>query len=518
MGHGDSSRSEEAVAVVGISCRFPHASSARQFWELLRGGHQSITEVPESRWAVEKYYDRDASAPGRMNTRFGSFLDGVDLFDADFFRLSPREATFMDPQQRLMLELGWEVLEDAGVVAETVAGSRLGVFVGAIWDDYARLVRGAAAGGGHGAGPGHGAGGSGGPGSGAQHAMTGIHRTIIANRLSYFLRAQGPSLTVDTGQSSSLVAVHLACESLRTGESDQAIAGGVNLALLAESSVISAKWGGLSPRGRCFTFDARADGYVRGEGGGAVLLKPLSRALADGDRIYCVIRGSAVNNGAADSLTTPSPQAQEAVLRAAYEAAGVEPSAVQYVELHGTGTKVGDPVEAAALGAALGAAQGRRGALRVGSVKTNVGHLEGAAGITGLIKSALSLTHRELPASLNYETPNPHIPLDELNLTVQAEPGTWPQEDRPLVAGVSSFGMGGTNCHVVLTEAPGKPAGVAEPGEHDGRVTPNVLPWVVSGRSAPALREQAERLHAFTAGSDASAVDVGWSLASSRSV
>ncbi|MFG2224953.1 SDR family NAD(P)-dependent oxidoreductase [Streptomyces sp. NPDC048644] len=516
MGHSDSSRAEEAIAIVGVSCRFPHASSARQFWDLLRGGRHSVTEVPEERWNAEEFYDPDASAPGRMNSTFGSFLDGVDLFDADFFRLSPREATFMDPQQRIMLELGWEALEDAGVLADTVAGSRLGVFVGAIWDDYARLVRGAATADGHG---------NGALGGGAQHAMTGIHRGVIANRLSYFLRAQGPSLTVDTGQSSSLVAVHLACESLRKGESDQAIAGGINLTLLAESSVISAKWGGLSPHGRCFTFDARADGYVRGEGGGAVLLKPLSRALADGDRIYCVIRGSAVNNGAGSSMTTPSPQAQESVLRAAYEYAGVAPSAVQYVELHGTGTKVGDPVEAEALGAALGAVPGRRDPLRVGSVKTNLGHLEGAAGITGLLKTVLSLTHRELPASLNYETPNPRIPLDELNLTVQRESGPWPHGDEPLIAGVSSFGMGGTNCHVVLAEAPaaGRTVAGERGGESSGEVVaPVVTPWVVSGRSADALRGQAARLREFVADGDVnagevSAIDVGWSLASSRS-
>ncbi|MFI9202358.1 SDR family NAD(P)-dependent oxidoreductase [Streptomyces sp. NPDC053048] len=482
--------------MVGIACRYPQASSPRKFWELLRDGRHSVTEVPEGRWNIEELYDPDPSAPGRMNSAYGSFLDGVDLFDADFFHVPPREAMYMDPQQRLVLELGWEVLEDAGILPGAVSGTGLGVFVGAIWDDYARLVHGTAA--------------TAGPG--AQHAMTGIHRGIIANRLSYFLKAQGPSLTVDTGQSSSLVAVHLACESLRKGESEQAIAGGVNLTLLPGSSVISSKWGGLSPQGRCFTFDSRADGYVRGEGGGAVLLKPLSRAVADGDRVYCVIRGSAMNNGAGTGMTTPSATAQEAVLRAACARAGVGPEEVQYVELHGTGTKVGDPVEATALGAALGAVTGRTTALRVGSVKTNVGHLEGAAGITGLIKAALSVSHRELPASLNYETPNPRIPLDELNLSVQRELGPWPQDERPLIAGVSSFGMGGTNCHVVVAEAPAEEAH----GGGDG-VVPVVVPWVVSGRSAGALRGQAGRLLEGL-GDGVSVVDVGWSLASSRSV
>ena len=279
---------DDAIAVVGVSCRFARASAAQDLWQLLRDGRQVVTEVPADRWNAEELYDPDRSAPGRMNSKWGSFLDDVDRFDPEFFRISPREAAFVDPQQRLVLELGWEVLEDAGIVPATLAGSKLGVFVGAIWDDYARLVYRDAV------------------DSSTQHTAPGVQRGVIANRLSHFLGATGPSLVVDTGQSSSLVAVHLACESLRTGESETAIAGGVNLSLLADTSVISAKWGGFSPDGRCYTFDARANGYVRGEGGGAVLLKPLARAIADGDRVYCVIRGSAVNNGGAGSMSTPS--------------------------------------------------------------------------------------------------------------------------------------------------------------------------------------------------------------------
>ncbi|MCK2241319.1 MULTISPECIES: type I polyketide synthase [unclassified Crossiella] len=445
----------DGIAVVGISCRFPGAAAPGEFWRLLRAGQHTIGAVPARRWRAEG--------------QFGSFLDEIDTFDPAFFRISPREAAAMDPQQRLMLELGWEALEDAGIVPGTIAGSKLGVFVGAIWDDYAQLsYRNAAA--------------------AAQHTTTGIHRSILANRLSYFLGVHGPSMAVDSGQSSSLVAVHLACESLRHGESELAIAGGVNLALLAETAAISAAWGGLSPDGRCYTFDARANGYVRGEGGGAVLLKPLDRAVADGDDIYCVIRGSAVNNGAGSGLTVPSEVAQGEVLRAAYAYAGLEPGAAQYVELHGTGTKAGDPVEAAALGAVLGARRDRP-PLQVGSVKTNIGHLEGAAGIAGLIKVALSVRHRSIPASLNYREPNPAIDLDRLNLAVRQDFGDWPAPGRPLVAGVSSFGMGGTNCHLVVTDWP-QPETLVGHGDPGG-------PWVLSGRTEAALAAQAGRLREF---------------------
>src|SRR5215211_7864087 len=356
VGHNDALGPDDLIAVVGMACRFAQAPTPGDFWQLLRDGKHAITEVPADRWDADELFDADLFVPGRMNSKWGSFLEQIDRFDPGFFHISPREATFMDPQQRLVLELGWEALEDAGVVPGTLKGSKLGVFVGAIWDDYANLVY------------------RDGVDASTQHTATGLHRSIIANRLSYFLDVHGPSLTIDTGQSSSLVAVHLACESLRRGESDTAIAGGVNLSFLAESSIISAKWGGFSPDGRCYTFDARANGYVRGEGGGAVLLKPLARAVADGDKIYCVIRGSAVNNGAGATMTTPNVHAQEAVVRAAYERAEIAPSDVQYVELHGTGTKVGDPIEAAALGAVLGAGRDEQ-PLAVGSVKTNLGHL-----------------------------------------------------------------------------------------------------------------------------------------------
>ncbi|EFL30367.1 polyketide synthase [Streptomyces viridochromogenes DSM 40736] len=345
----------EPIAVVGLACRLPGADGPAAFWELL-GGTSAITDVPRDRWG--------AGEPSAV--RRGGFLDDVAGFDASFFAVSPREAAAMDPQQRLVLELVWEALEDAGILPASLRSTRTSVFVGTLRDDYTNLLyqRGTDAIG--------------------QHTMTGVNRGVIANRVSYHLGLHGPSLTVDAAQSSSLVAVHLACESLRSGESTTAIAAGVNLNLLAENTVTEQRFGALSPDGVTYTFDARANGFVPGEGGGVVLLKPLRQAVADGDRVYGVIRGSAVNNdGATDGLTVPSRAAQEEVLRTAYQRAEIAAGAVQYVELHGTGTPVGDPVEAAALGAVLGAGRPEHEPLRVGSVKTNIGHLEGAAGIAG---------------------------------------------------------------------------------------------------------------------------------------
>ncbi|HEX2312789.1 MAG TPA: SDR family NAD(P)-dependent oxidoreductase, partial [Thermomonospora sp.] len=482
-----------AVAIIGLACRLPGAADPGGFWRLLREGRDAVTETPADRWDAEALYDADAAAPGGVDTRHGGYLDAVDRFDPGFFGISPREAAAMDPQQRLFLELSWEALEHAGIVPARLAGSRTGVFVGAIHDDYATLQH------------------RYGLEAITQHTMTGLNRGIIANRVSYVLGLRGPSLTVDTAQSSSLVAVHLACESLRSGAAELAVAGGVNLILAPESAVAAARFGGLSPDGRCFTFDARANGFVRGEGGGAVVLKPLARALADGDPIHAVIRGSAVNNdGGTDGLTVPSGPAQEEVLRLAYENAGVDPREVQYVELHGTGTRVGDPIEAGALGAVLGAGRPADAPLRVGSAKTNVGHLEGAAGIVGLLKATLSISHGELPRSLNYETPNPRIPLDELRLEVQQETSPWPRPDAPLLAGVSSLGMGGTNCHVVLAAPP-----AANPPEPPAAPVGRPVPWLVSGRSRAALAEQATRL-AESLADGAGPVDVGFSLATTR--
>ncbi|MCO5974061.1 SDR family NAD(P)-dependent oxidoreductase [Actinoallomurus sp. WRP6H-15] len=466
-------------------------------WHLLREERDAITETPADRWDPDALYDRDLAAPGKTNTRHGGYLDHVGEFDAGFFGISPREAAAMDPQQRLMLELSWEALENGRIVPADIRGTSAGIFAGVIADDYAALAR------------------EGGVESVSRHTMTGLHRSMVANRVSYVLGLRGPSLTVDTGQSSSLVAVHLAVESLRRAECSLAVAAGVNLILSPLSTITATKFGALSPDGRCYTFDARANGYVRGEGGAAVVLKPLDTALADGDRIYCVIRGSAMNNdGAGASLTIPDVEAQRQVLRLAREQARLKAADVQYVELHGTGTRQGDPVEAAALGAELGIRRPPENPLHVGSVKTNIGHLEGAAGIAGLLKVALSIHHRELPASLNFETPNPAIDLDALQLTVQSSTGPWPCPDAPLIAGISSFGMGGSNCHVVLAEPP-PPA----PADRvlQGTPSPRPLPWIISGRDPAAVRGQAARLLAWLREEpSASAADVGLSLATTR--
>ncbi|MEU3688270.1 type I polyketide synthase [Streptomyces narbonensis] len=489
---GEATRpTNEAIAVVGMSCRLPKASDPAAFWELLRSGESAVTDVPSGRWesvlgaadAVEPETGvplPETTGPGGSGMRRGGFLDSLDLFDAAFFGISPREAAAMDPQQRLVLELAWEALEDAGIVPGTLAGSRTAVFVGTLRDDYTSLLY------------------QHGEQAITQHTMAGVNRGVIANRVSYHLGLQGPSLTVDAAQSSSLVAVHLACESLRAGESTTALVAGVNLNILAESAVTEERFGGLSPDGTAYTFDARANGFVRGEGGGVVVLKPLALALADGDRVHGVIRASAVNNdGATPGLTVPSRTAQEQVLREAYRKAAVDPAAVQYVELHGTGTPVGDPIEAAALGAVLGAARPADEPLLVGSAKTNVGHLEGAAGIVGLIKTLLALGRRRIPASLNFRTPHPDIPLGTLGLDVPAGLREWPHTDRELVAGVSSFGMGGTNAHVVLSEAPAREH--RQPGSDETPWAPAgdgaTLPFVVTGRGGEALRGQARRLY-----------------------
>ncbi|MFI1394008.1 SDR family NAD(P)-dependent oxidoreductase [Streptomyces sp. NPDC020681] len=490
---------DTAVAVVGMSCRLPMADNPAEFWELLREGRSAVSDVPADRWDTRSAQD---ASHGPQAPRRGGFIDGVGDFDAAFFGISPREAVSMDPQQRLVLELAWEALEDAGIVPATLRGSRTAVFVGTLRDDYTNLVY------------------QHGTDAITQHTMAGVNRGVIANRVSYYLGLHGPSLTVDSAQSSSLVAVHLACESLRSGESSTAVAAGVNLNVLVENAVTEERFGGLSPDGLSYTFDARANGFVPGEGGGVLILKPLAAALADGDRIHGVIRGSAVNNdGSTAGLTVPSQAAQEQVLASACRRASVDPASVQYVELHGTGTPVGDPIEAAALGAALGTGRTPENPLLVGSSKTNVGHLEGAAGIVGMLKVLLSLRHRALPASLNFETPNPRIPLAELGLSVQRELTPWPHEDRELLAGVSSFGMGGTNCHVVLSEAPRiADDQLRATAPSSSPAAAGVLPWVLSGRGPQALRAQAGRLHTFLSDGSRTPADVGWSLLSSRTL
>jgi myxalamid-type polyketide synthase MxaE and MxaD len=423
----------EPIAIIGIGCRFPQAAGPEAFWRLVRDGVDAIVEIPRDRFDAEALYSSAPGTPGRISTRWGGFLDGLDLFDAPFFGISPREADRLDPQQRLLLEVGWEALEDAGQVRERLAGSRTGVFVGLWLNDYeARLFRD--------------------PDAIDFYMTTGSGRYSASGRLSYAFGFEGPSLTVDTACSSSLVAVHLACQSLRLGESTVALAGGANAILEPAITLAYSQSNMMAPDGRCKFGDARANGYVRSEGAGIVVLKRLSDAIADGDHIYAVIRGSAVNNDGRSSgfLATPAQHGQEQLLRHAYRDAGVSPGRVQYVEAHGTGTNAGDPVELGALGAVLAEDRPADQPCRIGSVKTNIGHTEGAAGVAGLIKTTLALQAGVIPANLHFETPNPNIPWSELPLVVSAETRAWSPADGAPVAGVSAFGIAGTNAHVVL--------------------------------------------------------------------
>jgi acyl transferase domain-containing protein len=455
----------EPVAVVGIGCRLPgEVAGPAAFWRLLVAGGDVVTTVPADRWPVP--------ATGDIPSRHGGFVAGIDTFDADFFGISPREAAGIDPQQRLLVITAWAALEDAGLRPSTLRGTDAGVFVGVTTSDY-EVVR------------------MRDPTTLDAHAYTGVNHSIAANRISYLLDLRGPSMTVDTACSSSLVAVHTACASLRRGECSAAIVGGVNALLSPTVSECFTTAGVLSPTGRSRAFSADADGYVRAEGATVVILKPLARARADGDRVYAVILGSAVNSdGRTNGLMAPNGAAQEQVYRAACRAAGIKPAEVSYVEGHGTGTKVGDLIELTALGAVYGA--GRDVPCRVGSVKSNLGHLEAAAGVTGLAKVALALHHRVLPASLHVTTPHPDVDWDSCGLAVQTVTEPWPPE-RPLRAAVSSFGFGGTNAHVVLEACATAPAMPADPGNGRAAVDGRLL--VVTAHTATALRRLARAWH-----------------------
>ncbi len=416
---------------------------------------------------MEAYYDPDPDAPGKMATRFGGFLRNVDRFDAQFFGITPREAASMDPQQRLLLEVAWEALEDAGQAPDSLTGSATGVFVGMCNADYFhRIVRGD-------------------PSGLDAYVATGGAHSVAAGRLAYVLGLQGPNVAIDTACSSSLVAIHLACQSLRAGECRMALAGGVNLILAPETTIILSRAHMMAPDGRCKAFDARADGFVRAEGCGLVVLKRLCDAEADGDTVLAIIRGTAINqDGRSNGLTAPNGPAQEAVLRSALANAGIAAHEVAYVEAHGTGTSLGDPIEMRALGAVLGADRSSANPLIVGSLKTNIGHLEAAAGVAGLIKVILALRHGEIPAQLHFQTPNPHIPWRSLSVTIADQAMAWPEGRR--VAGVSSFGFSGTNAHLLLEAAPDRAPANAPPTTQG-----HVL--ILSARGEPALRELAGR-------------------------
>lgn len=459
---------DEPIAVIGVGCRLPGGGDGpAAFWELLRDGVDATGDFPGGRADAAAWFDADPEAPGKSYTLRGGFLDQVDRFEPAVFGISPREAVGMDPQQRLSLEVAWEALEHAGYAPTGLTDSMTGVYMGVSTTDYVRMRQA--------------------DGDSADidaYQLVG-EPSFVAGRISYTLGLRGPSKVIDTTCASSLVAVHDACQALRTGDCDMALAGGVNLMLSPYSFVLMSKFRALSPEGRCKTFDASADGYARGEGSGVVVLKRLQDALADGDRVEAVIRGTAVNHdGRGSGLTVPNPAAQQAVMRAALTQAGIAPADVDYMEAHGTGTSLGDPIELRSVQQVLGESRPAGRPLLIGSLKTNIGHLEAAAGIAGLIKVVLSLRHGQVPPHLHFERPNPNVDWSRLRMSVPTRLSPWPDNGHPKAGAVSSFGVSGTNAHAVLTEAP------PSPRRDPARQRPvNVL--TISARTGPALRELA---------------------------
>ncbi|TYB85035.1 type I polyketide synthase [Oceaniovalibus sp. ACAM 378] len=462
----------EPVAIVGIGCRFPgSANTPEALWELLKQGRDVVTEVPPHRWELDPIYDPDPDAAGKTYSRWGAFLDDVEGFDPAFFGITPREAISLDPQQRLLLEVTWEALEHAGIAPSSLSGSQTAIFVGMTAHDFAmRLAKFQA------------------DRTADAYAASGSTHSIAAGRLSYFLGVHGPNFALDTACSSSMVAVHEAVRALRSGDADMALAGGVTLTLTPVGAILTSRARMMSFTGKCHTFDAAADGYVRGEGCAMIALKRLGDAQRDGDRIIAVIKGSAINqDGRSTGVTAPNGRAQVAVLRAALKDAGLEPSDISYVEAHGTGTSLGDPIEINALGEVFGD-RPHETPLLVGSLKTNIGHTEGAAGIAGIIKAALALQHRQIPAHLHFETPNPLISWDTLPIHIPVRLTPWEApESGKLRAGASSFGFSGTNAHIILEEAP-------PPPEHLPLVERACTLLPLTGRSDKALAALAGQL------------------------
>jgi acyl transferase domain-containing protein/acyl-CoA synthetase (AMP-forming)/AMP-acid ligase II/NADPH:quinone reductase-like Zn-dependent oxidoreductase/acyl carrier protein/short-subunit dehydrogenase len=467
----------EPLAIIGIGCRFPGAENLEAFRRLLIEGRDGVCEIPPERWDAATFFDPDPDAPGKMVTRWGGFLPDVDLFDAQLFGIAPREANRMDPQQRLLLEVAWHALEQAGLPPDRVAGSRTGVFVGIGGTDYSTLQL------------------------GFDNYLLGIDaytgtgnaHSIAANRLSYLFDLHGPSLAVDTACSSSLVAMHLACQALRHGDCEMALVAGVNVILSPEVTLAFSKARMLSPDGRCYAFDDRANGYVRAEGCGVLVVKRLSAALADGDRVLAVVRGTAVNqDGRTSGITAPSGEAQQAVIRSALSDGGVDPDQLTYIEAHGTATPLGDPIEVAALRAVIGDRPSNPKPCYFGSVKANIGHLETASGVAGVIKVVLMLQEQQVFRQIHWKKLNRHISLGASPLRIPAQPRPWPTVEGHRIAGVNSFGFGGTNAHVVL-EAP--PSAGAAPSECPVDRPVHLL--TVSAHRKDLLKEVAESYRQF---------------------
>jgi acyl transferase domain-containing protein/acyl carrier protein len=459
----------ELIAVVGMGCRFPGGvNTPAEFWKLLRDGVDAITEVPAGRWNAARFYHPNASAPGRMVTRWGGFVDNVDSFDAPFFGIAPREASRIDPQQRWLLETAWEAMEDAGLPPEQLAGTRTGVFIGISHSDYPAMHRRDAL-------------------SVDGYVNSGSALSIAANRVSFHFDLHGPSMAVDTACSSSLVALHLAVRSLQTGESDYALIGGANALLAPQTSIGFSQARMLSPRGRCRTFDIGADGYVRAEGAAAVLLVPWKTAKSLGLKARALVVTTGANqDGRSSSLAVPSQQAQEAMIRDAFQRAAIDPQDLAYIEAHGTGTTVGDRIEVRALASVLPEGRGSNELLLLGSVKTNLGHMEAASGIAGLIKAVLVLEQRAVPPNLHFETPNPRLPLAKFHIPTRLTPLPAREGRMPLVA-VNSFGFGGTNAHALLSPPPAEERAVEASSPVD---TPDIFP--LSARCPTALADYAD--------------------------
>ncbi len=467
----------EPIAVVGMGCRFPGGADGPEgYWNFLANGGDGISEIPADRWNADEFYDPDQFAPGRMSSKWGGFLSDVSGFDADYFGISPREAEAMDPQQRLMLEVAYEALEHAGIATEDLSGVRAAVLMGVYYGEYQTIS-------------------AANPDAIDAYSATGNAHAVAVGRIAYLLGLRGPAVAIDSACSSSLVTIHLACQSLRLRESDLALAGGVSLILRPETQIAMAKWGMLSPNGRCYSFDSRADGFVRGEGCGVIVLKRLTDAVRDGDRVLAVVRGSAVNqDGRSNGLTAPNTIAQQDVIRSALRSADVTAGSVNYIEAHGTGTGLGDPIEFEALADQYGRGEAQ---CALGAVKSNFGHLEAAAGIAGFIKAALSVQRAQIPPNLNFAQWNPAIDHKPTRLFVPTELSPWPAEEGPRRAAISSFGIGGTNAHVVIEQGP-EPAPVS-----DGDSASPVTTLTISGKTEQRIASWAAALADWMAGQGA---------------
>ncbi|MFN8441274.1 MAG: SDR family NAD(P)-dependent oxidoreductase [Caldilineaceae bacterium] len=468
-------RLTEPIAIIGLSCRFPgKVDTPAAFWQLLQNGIDPVGKIPAERWNLDLYYDPNPNTPGKMYVHSGSFLGSeIEQFDPQFFGVSPVDAAHLDPQQRLLIELSWEALEHAGISASQLRESQTGVFIGAYWDNYPATNFYASP-----------------PEQLDGHHLLSSLRGMQAGRLAYILGVHGPAMQLDTACSSSLLALHVACQSLRQGEADLALVGGADLNLSPSRTISLCRMQVLSPDGRCKTFDAQADGFGQAEGAAMVVLKRLSDAIKDGDSVFALIRGSAVNHdGASNGLTAPNRLAQEALLRQALSNADIDPDDIQYIEAHGTGTQLGDPIEMAALKSVF--AVGRHSPLLLGSVKSNIGHTGAAAGVASLLKVVLALQHGEIPPNLHFETPNPHIAWAETPFVVPTKRTLWPKGNGPRVAGISSFGMTGTNVHVIVEEfAPAK-ADLSLAKQNQLERSRHLL--CLSAQSHPALQELLER-------------------------